>query len=575
VVSFLLFFFTGLAVVIYLNQPGNQPRERDYAYVGSFYAFAIWIGLAVIAFVKIARTEVSKIEFNNILIYGTILSFLIGLLSNTTSTFGDALITSLMVAGIFLVFTIAVSYLIKAISSSGKNLQIATAGSTVICLIAPLIMAQQEWNDHDRSQKTLARDVAIDYLQSCAPNAIVFTFGDNDTYPLWYAQEVEGVRPDIRLINNSLLGIDWYINQLRYKINESPGLDLIWTPEQIQGHNREYLRYQAAGSKERFYPLYDVMKNVLGEGENVNTFPVKRFSVDVDTALVRKNGTLNADDVAISEMVFELPENTNALTKSDLMVLNIIAANKWQRPIYFTAAYGELGFGQYLRKDGIAYRLVPTQLGFPAANWVVDNTLRQLKLGGTAIRENNSDFMYKNMMEKFKFGGAGLKGTYFDEENRRHMLTIRSAFGEAAGNLADKNQKQKAKDLLMKCEQGINTDNFPYAMVSRYNSHNQTGLLYLEACYKTGLSDLAEKVRKNVRTDLEQQKKYYDYLKTDREDLYKSVSTESEINDRLLLVLDAVEKKYAPQLQPKTGAEGNSTITTDAATNAADSGKKQ
>ena len=575
VVSFLLFFFTGLAVVIYLNQPGNQPRERDYAYVGSFYAFAIWIGLAVIAFVKIARTEVSKLEFNSVLIYGTILSFIIGLLSNTTSTFGDALITSLMVVAIFLVFTIAVSYLIKAISSSGKNLQIATAGSTVICLIAPMIMAQQEWNDHDRSQKTLARDVAIDYLQSCAPNAIVFTFGDNDTYPLWYAQEVEGVRPDIRLINNSLLGIDWYINQLRYKINESSGLDLIWTPEQIQGHNREYLRYQAAGSKERFYPLYDVMKNVLGEGENVNTFPVKRFSVDVDTALVRKNGTLNADDVALSEMLFELPENTNALTKSDLMVLNIIAANKWQRPIYFTAAYGELGFGQYLRKDGIAYRLVPTQLGFPASNWVVDNTLRQLKLGGTAIRENNSDFMYKNMMEKFKFGGAGLEGTYFDEENRRHMLTIRSAFGEAAGNLADKNQKEKAKDLLMKCEQGINTDNFPYAMVSRYNSHNQTGLLYLEACYKTGLSDLAEKVRKNVRTDLEQQKKYYDYLKTDREDLYKSVSTESEINDRLLLVLDAVEKKYAPQVQPKTGAEGNSTITTDAATNAADSGKKQ
>lgn len=558
-VSFLLFFFTGLAIVIYLNQPGNQPRERDYAYVGSFYAFSIYIGLAVLAIAQLARSLEPKITIKNVLIYGALASFVVGLLSNTTSTFSDALITSLMISGFFALFTIAAIMLTRAVSSAGRNAMIVSITATVICMIAPVLMAQQNWNDHDRSQKTLARDLAINYLESCAPNAIVFTFGDNDTYPLWYAQEVEGVRKDIRLINNSLLGIDWYINQLRYKLNDSPPVDVIWSAEQIQGHNREYLRYQAAGSPERFYDLYDVMKNVLGQGENVNTFPVKRFTVPVDTELVRKNGTVNAMDSVLSEMRFEFPANKNDLTKNDLIVLNIIAANQWKRPIYFTSPYGELGFGQYLRKDGIAYRLVPAQLKYPQQNWVVENTLRQVALGGTAIRDNNADFMYQNLMTKFQFGGAGKAGVYYDEENRRHLLSIRTAFAEAAGNMADENRKDEAKNLLEKAEQNILTTNLPYAMVSRYNSHNQSALVYLEAAYKAGLTDLAEKVRKDIRRDLEQQKAYYDYLKTEREQIYASLLTENEINNRLMVVLEAVEKQYgAPQVQ--TGAEGNSPV---------------
>ena len=479
IVSFLLFFFTGLAIVIYLNQPGNQPRERDYAYVGSFYAFAIWIGLAVIAIAQLARNFQDKLTFKNTLLYGGIATFVIGLLSNTTSTFGDAMISSLMMVALFAIISAVAVFIARGLSSSGKNAMAASIVAFAICLISPILMAQQNWNDHDRSQKTLARDIAIDYLESCAPNAIVFTFGDNDTYPLWYAQEVEGVRKDIRLINNSLLGIDWYINQLRYKLNDSPPLDVIWTPEQIQGHNREYLRYQPAGSKERFYDLYDVMKNVLGQGENVTSFPVKRFKVPVDADLVRKNGTLSTTDSILPELLFEIPESKNDLTKNDLMVLNIIASNAWKRPIYFTSPYGELGFGQYLRKDGIAYRLVPAQMSYPQQNWVVENTLRQVSLGGTAIRDNNTDFMYENMMTKFKFGGADKPGVYFDEENRRHILTIRTAFGEAAGNMADKNRKDEAKKLMEKAEQNIRTDNLPYAMVSRYSGHNQSGLVYL------------------------------------------------------------------------------------------------
>ena len=206
----LLFFFTGLAIVLYLNQAGNQPRERDYAYVGSFYAFAIWIGLGVL---QIKEWLQNKLSAN-----------------------------------------------------------IATAIAFVACLLAvPVLMGQQEWDDHDRGKKVLARDLAKDYLESCAPNAILFTYGDNDTYPLWYAQEVEGIRPDIRVINNSLLGIDWYINQLRYKVNQSDSIDVIWDAEKIQGNNRNYVYINPRQdlSQESFYDAYTIMKDFVGSDDPI------------------------------------------------------------------------------------------------------------------------------------------------------------------------------------------------------------------------------------------------------------------------------------------------------------------
>jgi hypothetical protein len=306
IVTFLLFFLTGIAVVIYLNQPGNQPRERDYAYVGSFYAFAIWIGLAVVGFVRLAREKADKFSFQQTLVGGGILTFLITFMSCAHDIPKGAILTSLFVTALYAVLTAVITYIIRAVSSGGDNWRTLNIATLIICLIAPLIMAQQEWDDHDRSGKTTAPDIAKDYLESCAPNAVIFTFGDNDTYPLWYAQEVEGVRPDIRVINNSLLGIDWYINQLRYRINEADSIDVLWTPEQIEGHNREYLRHIEKGEAGVYYDLYDVMKNVLGKpnfdeetGRDVGygSFPVSKFRVPVDTALVRRNGTVNPDDI--------------------------------------------------------------------------------------------------------------------------------------------------------------------------------------------------------------------------------------------------------------------------------------
>lgn len=543
IVTFLLFFFTGLAIVLYLNQPGNQPRERDYAYVGSFYAFAVWIGLSVVALVRLAQERDDRDTFRATLLYGGIATFVITLLSNTTTNFSGALLSSLLAAAVYAAVVAAFSFIVRAASGrrTGQT-GTATAVAFACCMIAPVVMGLEEWNDHDRSRKTLAPDIARNYLESCAPNAILFTFGDNDTYPLWYAQEVEGVRKDIRIINTSLLGIDWYVNQLRYTVNESAPIDVIWTAEQLQG--LAYISFRPQGAQDRYYPLYDVMKKFVGVQAPISTFPVKRFSIPADPAVLQQYKVVSPTDTVVNEVRIEIPEQRSYLTLDQLTILNIIAANNWKRPIYFTAPYGELGFGQYLRKDGLSYRLVPVNNSFPQQNWIVDQALR-----GSSIRDNNLDQMYQNLMNKFRFGGANKQGLYFDEENRRALLGIRSVFGEAAGNLADKGRKQEGLNLLQKVEQGISTDNMPYAMPGRQNSHNQTALLYLEAAYKTGNTTLADKVGKAIRKDLQEQKAYYAYLKEDKPDFYQSLVREDEINDFLIQVLDTVEKNYRAAAQ--------------------------
>ncbi len=288
-------------------------------------------------------------------------------------------------------------------------------------------MGQQEWDDHDRHKKELARDIAKDYLESCAPNAILFTFGDNDTYPLWYAQEVEGIRPDIRVINTSLLGTDWYINELRYKINKSDPIDVIMSPEQLEGNQRDVVFFNANPQfpEDRYYDLYQMMKDYVGtdvslvsaqNGNQYNTFPVHKVALTVDKQLVLSNGTANAGDSIVDAVRFTIPKNN--LYKNDLAMLNVIAANKWKRPIYFTMPYDELGFANFIRRDGISYRLVP-----------VENS------------QVNTDWSYNVFMNKFGFGNANIPNVYFDEENRRHLNTIRKGEVDLAFDLINKNKK--------------------------------------------------------------------------------------------------------------------------------------
>ena len=440
-ISFLLFFFTGLAIVFYLNQAGNQPRERDYAFVGSFYAFAIWIGLGVLQ--------------------------------------------------------------IKDWLSKFTNQSVSNAAAALVCLLAvPVLMAAEEWDDHDRSKKQTARDLAKNYLESCAPNAILFTFGDNDTYPLWYAQEVEGIRKDIRVINYSLLGIDWYINQMRYKVNESAPIDVIWSADQIEGGKRDYVRFferEGITDQKRYVDLYSLMHDFIGsddpsaqlqmqDGSMMNYLPVKKLSLPVDIAAVRKNGTVEPGDSVATEIRFDLPKDM--LLKNDMAVLNIIAANKWSRPIYFTSPFGELGFGQYLRSEGQAYRLVPVA-------------------GQNMI---NSRVSYEVLKNKFAFGSANIPGVYFDEENRRHLVGIRQSYAEAANQLAMEGQTEKAKELLNIADKNLLVENFPYGLVSRQNQHNTISIQFLEAAYKAGDKKLAAKVSASLSKDLNEQLAYYAYI---------------------------------------------------------------
>jgi len=478
----LLFFFTGLAIVFYLNQAGNQPRERDYAYVGSFYAFAIWIGIGV-----------------------------------------------LYVKELFERFT------------NSKTANYASAG---ICFLAvPVIMGSQEWNDHNRSNKTIARDIGIDYLQSCAPNAILITFGDNDTYPLWFDQEVLGIRRDIRVINSSLMGTDWYINQLRYKVNQSAPIDVVWTPDQIIGSKRDaiYFYPDAPGAKvdqSKPMDLYTMMKDYAGSddqnrmvanGEDyLNVYPTKNVKIPVDTNLVRQNGTVNAGDSVVSEIDFTIPKN--ALGKNESAILNIIAANKWKRPIYFTSPYDELGFQQYLRTDGLTYRLVP-----------VKNS------------EVNRDWAEKIMMEKFGFGNADKPGVYYDEENRRHLNTIRMQFAQVAISLADNGRKDDAKKMLEKCDKMMLQQNFPYGLVSRRQQQDQISGQFLLAAYKAGDTVLAKKVSESLRKDLEQQVTYFNSLDENKQ---VSLAYENQIVQQLLQQLQGMEQyfKTNPDLNPETKA---------------------
>ena len=484
-VTGLLFFFTGIAIGIYLNMAGNQPRERDYAFVGSFYAFAIWIGLGVL-YVKDLLTPALK---------------------------------------------------------NGRNAAIA---SGIICMLSvPVIMANQEWDDHDRSQKTMAPDLAKDYLESCAPNAILITFGDNDTYPLWFAQEVQGVRPDIRVINSSLLGTDWYINQLRYKINNSDPIDPVWSAEQIEGSNRDEVVFdpQIPGvDQTKYMDLYTMMKDFagsdepskmaeMGDGSLYNAFPSKKVDIPVDLNLVKQNGTVNANDSVVSDIQFEIPKSY--LLKNESAILNIIAANKWRRPIYFTSPYGELGFQNYLRQDGLTYRLVPVSKS-----------------------EVNKDWAANKMMNQFVFGGADIKGVYYDEENRRHLNTIRMAYASAAGNLADAGRKDDAIKLLRKCDSMMLQSNFPYGYVSRDQQQNEISLQFLYSAYRAGDSMLIKKVSESVRKDAQQQAAFYESLSDDRRE---ALSQEEERNTRVLQGLAELEQRFK---QPAPVTEIPATIQT-------------
>lgn len=534
ITTFLLFFFTGIAIVVYLNQAGAQPRERDYAFAGSYYAFAIWIGLAVVAFVRMAREAADKVTLVNTLLYGSLSTFLVMILSDASNLFAGKVAGALFGAVLFAVVTLAVTLLVRA---AGKtSLRTAALTATLVCTVVPLLMASQEWDDHDRSEKLIAPDLAKDYLYSCPKNAVLFTYGDNDTYPLWYAQEVEGVRPDIRIVNTSLLGIDWYVNQLRYKINESAPLDVIWTEDQVRGLAYITVDDKPAPAQES---LLAVMTSIGKQQPRPTTFPgVKTVTLPVDAAAARNNGLVSATDSVAQQIVFNLPEGKNYYTLDQLAMLNIIAGNAWKRPICFTSPDGSLGFGEYLRQRGMVFELSPVA-GIQAA-------------GGRALA---LDTTYRLLMNTFRSGNAQNGNVFFDEENRRHLLTIRQAYAVTASALASEARKPDAVKVLDRAESLMNPKAIPYAMAGRM--HNQTSLLYLRSAYEAGHTDLAKKVKAALVKDLNEQLKYYAYLKEFRDGYYYQLSQDEKEAQDYLNVIKQFEQQFeakgVPPLQELPG----------------------
>jgi len=382
----LLFFFTGIAIVLYLNQKPLEPRERDYAYVGSFYAFAIWIGLGVLGL----KEWVFK---------------------KLTPTMG-------------------------------------AIGATVIGLLAaPVIMAEQGWDDHDRSTKMVPHDIAYDYLQSCAPNAILFTYGDNDTYPLWYIQEVENVRPDVRIVNLSLFDTDWYINGLRQKQNESAPLPITMKPSQyVQGERdvMPYDDYKIAGAIE-LKNIVDLLlspndedKVAMQDGTKSNFLPTKNLKITIDPQQVVSTGTVSAADAAKITPVMDWTFNKGYVTKGTLAMFDILAHNNWKRPIYFASTVPSEqfnGLDKYLYSEGLALRLMPLKPDTAS--------------GEEKTEQLNTPALYNNVMNKFKWGNMKT-ATYLDPQSSDDTFIFTNILSNLTGSLIKEGKIAEAKKVVDK-----------------------------------------------------------------------------------------------------------------------------
>jgi hypothetical protein len=408
----LLFFFTGIAIVLYLNQKPLEPRERDYAYAGSFYAFAIWIGLGVLALQD---------------------------------------------------------WLFKKITP--KNGAIAATAIGLLC--APVIMAEQGWDDHNRSTKMVAHDIAVDYLQSCAPNAILFTYGDNDTYPLWYAQEVENIRPDIRLVNLSLFDTDWYINGMRRKQNGSAPLPITMKESQYVQGVRDVMYYQDANiaGPVELKDIVDILlsdndedKVPLQNGTKENFIPTKNFKLTVNPAEVISTGTVSAAEAGKIVPALEWKYNKGYVTKGTLAMFDILAHNQWKRPIYFASTVPSEqfnGLDNYLYTEGLAMRLLPLKADSAASS-------RQDLV--------NTPVLYNNIMNKFKWGNIKT-ATYLDQQSSDDVSIFANLFNTSVSSLIKEGKIDEAKKIVEKYYQ-VMPDRF-YGMRSMMGTYFMAENLYI------------------------------------------------------------------------------------------------
>ena len=433
-VVFFLFFMTGIAIVLYLNQPPLQPRERDYAFAGSFYAFAIWIGLGVAALWRGILRLLDYIDKNNAKKPGA------------TTAAGKGAVAPATAAATGAAAPGAVAPVAPATAEGGKKRAqrslYAAIAACALGIIVPLQMVSQTWDDHDRSGRYAALDFARNYLESLEPNAILFCNGDNDTFPLWYAQEVEGVRPDVKVVNLSYLQSDWYANQQRLMTNKAPGIKFTATPADIAYGRREMVIVNTGTDTTKPTDLISALKAIYSPAAKGNVYgyvdvPFANTYIPVDRAAVMKRGLYNPEypDMIEDFIPVDFSQISGGqVSQSQLMMLDIIAtnaANGWERPIYWAGTVGAENytmFAPYVRMVGMNYQLVPYQ-----AHGAVD-----------------SERSYKIVTEKYRWGGADAKGRkpYMDETAGRMVTYTRMTMTQLATRLLDEAtlQLEQAKD---------------------------------------------------------------------------------------------------------------------------------
>ena len=412
-VVFFLFFMTGLAIVIYLNQTPMQPRERDYAYAGSFYAYAIWCGIGVAAIIEMLRARLKKL-----------------------------------------------------------NPIVLSAIVSLACLCVPIQMASQTWDDHDRSGRYTCRDFGQNYLMSLQQenNPIIYTNGDNDTFPLWYNQDVEGVRTDARVCNLSYLQTDWYIDQMRRPAYDSPSVPISWERIEYCAGTNEYIRVEPEmkdavlehyrqnpeEARQQFGDEPFELKNVLkywvrSKNSDLHMIPTDTLYMTIDKEAVRKSGMLMASDSIPDRMVISL-KGKSALYKGDLMILEMLAECNWTRPIYVAISVGDdnyINLGDNTITEGLAYRITPftTSIDGKAV---------------PGVKNFDTERTYDNVMHRFKFGGLDKRGLYLDETVMRMCYTHRRTMARLALELLNEGKDKKATEVLNYTAKMIPTYNVPH-----------------------------------------------------------------------------------------------------------------
>lgn len=437
-----LFFMTGLAIVMYINQTPYQVRERDYSYAGSFYAFAIWIGFGVPALYNL-------------------------LTKNGT-----------------------------------QRKPVLALGVTAVCMLVPMLVIAENWDDHNRNGRRIAADAGNNYLQSCEPNGIIFCNGDNDTFPLWYAQEVEGVRPDLRVCNTSYLQADWYISQMKKEVYDSKPLPITWGIREYGGDRRGivYLLPQVkdtipvrlaldfAGSDD------PKLKRIPGVAQTVDYIPSQQLKLTYDPQALIRSGILYPSDTAHvngNEVIFDF-KTKNYLSKPELIILDMLATSQFTRPIYYCITVGSsehVGMTKNFRQTGMAYQVLP---------FVTKGTSAEV----------DTKRMYENVMTKYKWGGADKKGVYMDENNRKMVETYRSMiFGRLAQALVKQGDVAKAKEVLALSETAIRADVVP---------HGVSSLGLIQAYYDVDDMAKAEEISTQIMDDMMGTLRWYFRLRSDQ-----------------------------------------------------------